>query len=289
MAAHNTNYRSGLLLAAVCITGVTIPATAAPPPVGTPLSFVSCPIARATGPDTDLCFFAEYEGERYALVNQPDWGNMQLKHRVLVEGTVAEGSPVCGATPLDARISILFELDASCDTVLPFDGAIRGQSGGIFNQGSAEQREAARALARRVETEPALSLVPVMGESSYPRPVPPYKAETLTIYYPFESDRATDADMRQLLRLRDIALAGPARVEVTSYRGASRLTNGETIVERPEMARQRAEKVVDILEGLGIDARRIEMESIDASEGNTGEDDWRGRRIELSVIPLRGD
>ena len=76
-----------------------VPAMAEPPPAGTPLSFVSCPIARDTGPDTDLCFFAEYEGARYALVNQPDWGNMQLKHKVLVEATVMDGPPVCGATP----------------------------------------------------------------------------------------------------------------------------------------------------------------------------------------------
>jgi outer membrane protein OmpA-like peptidoglycan-associated protein len=288
MATHDTQPLGGLLLA-LCIAGTSLSATAAPPPIGSRLSFVACPIARDTGPDTDLCFFAEYEGERYALVNQPDWGAMQLKHRVLVEATVADGPPVCGATPLDARISIFFELDESCQTVVPFDGAIRGQPGGIFNRGSAEQREAARELARRVETEPALSLVPVMGESSYPRPVPPYKAETLMIYYPFESDRATDGDMKELLRLRDVALAVPAHVKVTGHRGASRLTNGETIVERPEMARRRAEKIVGVLEGLGIDSSQIEMSSTDAPEGDTGNDDWRGRRVELSVVPLRPD
>jgi hypothetical protein len=288
MATHRTQLLCRLFVA-LSSSSVGLAAAAAPPAVGSPVSFVACPIARDTGPDTDLCFFAEYEGERYALVNQPDWGAMQLKHRVLVEATVADGPPVCGATPLNARISILFELDETCQTVLPFDGAISGQPGGIFNRGSAEQREAARELARRVEREPALSLVPVMGESTYPRPVPPYKAETLMIYYPFESDRATDADMKELLRLRDIALAAPARVKVTSYRGASRLTNGETLVERPEMARRRAAKIVGVLEGLGIDASQIEASSIDAPDGDTGKDDWRGRRIELSVIPLRGN
>jgi hypothetical protein len=278
---------SAVLLLGSSIAGLIPSVTAAAPPVGTAVSFVACPIARDTGPDTDLCFFAEHEGELYALVNQPDWGNMQLKHRVLVEATVKEGPPVCGATPLDARISVLFELDDTCQSIIPFDGKIRGQAGGIFNQGSVEQREAARALARRVEIEPALSLVPVMGESTYPRAVPPYEAETLMIYYPFDSDRATDADMRELLRLRDIALAVPARVEVIGYRGASRLSNGETIVESRDMARRRAQKIAGVLEGLGIDTGRIDTKWIDTPEGDTGHDDWRARRIELSVVPLR--
>jgi outer membrane protein OmpA-like peptidoglycan-associated protein len=264
---------------------VTAAAAAAPPP-GEPLSFVACPIARDTGPDTDLCFFAEYDGEPYALVNPPDWGNPQLKHRVLVEARVADGAPICGATPLDARISVLPEIDPSCDTLLPFDGSVRGNPGGIFNQGTPEQRAAALELASRVEADPALSLEPVMRESSYPLPVPPFEAESLAIYYPFESDRATDADMLQLLRLKDIALAVPARVEVTGHRGASRLTDGTTMVERSEMARKRAEKIAGILRGLGVDAEQIEIDWIDAPGGATGRDDWPSRRIDLRVVPL---
>lgn len=251
---------------------------AAAPPVGSPLSFVACPIARDTGPDTDVCFFAEYDGERYALVNPPDWGNPQLRHRVLVEARVADGEPVCGAQPLDARISVIFELDTSCDTIVPFDGVsrpARPQSAALID------------LANRVEKNPALSLDPVRPEVPYPRPVPPYEAETLMIYYPFESDRATDADMRELLRLRDIARAVPARVEVVGYRGASRLSNGSTMVERPGMARTRAEKIAGILQGLGVDPERIEVDWVDAPGGNTGRDDWLARRVELRVTPAK--
>jgi outer membrane protein OmpA-like peptidoglycan-associated protein len=286
VATHGARSRPGLRLAAGGVAAAITAAAAAAPPVGEPLSFVACPIARDTGPDTDLCFFAEHDGERYALVNPPDWGNPQLKHRVLVEAHVADGAPVCGAIPLDARISVRPEIDPSCDTMLPFDGSVRGKPGGIFNQGTPEQRAAALELARRVEADPALSLEPVMRESSYPLPAPPFEAESLAIYYPFESDRATDADMLQLLRLKDIALAVAARVEVTGHRGASRLTDGTTKVESSEMARKRAEKITAILRGLGVDADQIETDWIDAPGGDTGRDDWRSRRIDLQVVPL---
>ena len=285
MTATEATMRRSVLVAALCVAGIVVSASAAPP-VGEPVNFVACPIARDTGPDTDVCFFAEYEGERYALRNPTDWGNPQLLHKVLVEARVADGAPVCGATPLDARISILPEVDAACNTIIPFDGAVRGAPGGIFNRGTAEQRAAARELARRAAAEPALSLVPVMPESSYPSPVPPFTAETLTVYYPFGSDRATDADMLELLRLTEIANAVPARVEVTGYRGASRLTNGSTLSEHSEMARQRAEKIVAILHGLGVDPNQIEVDWVSAAGGNSGQDDWRSRRIELRVTPL---
>jgi outer membrane protein OmpA-like peptidoglycan-associated protein len=286
VATRGARSRPGLRLAVGgAAAAMTAAAVGAPPP-GEPLSFVACPIARDTGPDTDLCFFAEYDGEPYALVNPPDWGNPQLKHRVLVEARVADGAPICGATLLNARISVLPEIDPSCDTLLPFDGSVRGNPGGIFNQGTPEQRAAALELASRVEADPALSLEPVMRESSYPLPVPPFEAESLAIYYPFESDRATDADMLQLLRLKDIALAVPARVEVTGHRGASRLTNGTTMIERSEMARKRAEKITGILRGLGVDAEQVETAWIDAPGGNTGRDDWRSRRVDLRIVPL---
>jgi hypothetical protein len=259
--------------------GFAVPAFAAPP-VGEALSFVACPIARNMGPDTDLCFFAEYDGDTYALVNPPDWGNMQLKHRVLVEARVADGDWVCGARPLDAHISILPEVDPSCDTILPFDGV---------SSPARPQPAATLEFARRVAADPSLSLQPVRPETPYRAPTPPFEPEELTIFYPFGSDRATDADMLELLRLKDIALAVPARVEISSHRGASLLSDGTTIEEHSDMARQRAAKIAGILEGLGVDRDRIEIRSIDAVGGGTGRDDWRSRRVVLRVTPLADD
>jgi hypothetical protein len=270
----------GLGAAATAVAGGFAVLAFAAPPVGDSLSFVACPIARDTGPDTDLCFFAEYDGERYALVNPPDWGNMQLKHRVLVEARVAGGDLVCGAIPLDARISILPELDPSCDTILPFDGV---------SPPARPQPAAMLELARRVDADPSLSLQPVRPEMPYRAPTPPFAPEELTIFYPFASDRATDADMLELLRLKDIALAVPARVELDSQRGVSLLSDGTTIEEHPDMADRRAAKIAGILVGLGIDRDRIDIRSIDPARGGTGRDDWRSRRVVLRVTPLTGD
>jgi outer membrane protein OmpA-like peptidoglycan-associated protein len=52
------------------------------------------------------------------------------------------------------------------------------------------------------------------------------------------------------------------------------------------MAKQRAQKITGILEGLGVAAAQIEITWVDAPQAGTGQDDWRNRRIELSVQPL---
>src|SRR5580658_2167236 len=139
------------LTAGIC-TLTAFACLGAEPPAAA-LSFIACSIARDTGPDTDLCFIAEQDGNRYALVNPPDWGVPQLKHRVLVEGRVVSGS-FCGATPIEGRASVLPDIDNSCNTVLPFDGVIKGTAGGVFNSGSPQQRAYAQDLARRAALDP---------------------------------------------------------------------------------------------------------------------------------------
>ncbi len=129
--------RAGSALCMSVVLAATVAWGAEPP--GTPVSFVACPIARDTGPDTDLCFIAEHDGNRYALVNPPDWGVPQLRHRVLVEGRVTQGS-FCGATVIEGRASVLPDIDDSCNVLLPFDGVIKGIAGGVFNSGSPSGR-----------------------------------------------------------------------------------------------------------------------------------------------------
>src|SRR5687767_4567280 len=86
------------------------------------LSFVSCPIVRDT--KTVPCWLAEYEGQTYFLTIQtdvsapvnPPW----LGHRVLVEGVVSNEPNICGGRVLKpVTLSVLPELDGSCNTILP--------------------------------------------------------------------------------------------------------------------------------------------------------------------------
>src|SRR5215470_18410848 len=94
-------------------------------------SFVACPIVRDT--KTVPCFLAEYDGELYFLGVQQEVGSEvrapQLKHEVLVEGRVAQGPRVCGGIPLDpVSISVIKEVNASCNTLLPAEPGIDAPS-----------------------------------------------------------------------------------------------------------------------------------------------------------------
>ena len=271
---------------AAWLIGVVSPCGAAQPP-GTPLSFVACPVARDTGPDTDLCFFAEHEGRLYALVNPPDWGNPQLKHRVLVEGRVKEGPLVCGATPLDGRASVLGELDPACATIEPFDGVIKGAVGGVFNSGTPQQRAAAQEVARLAAQDPRLSLSPaILDPPPSPPPQPPFETRTLVITYPYDSDRGPGPDMLKLRNLVEYARAARARrTTVIGYRASSRLTDGSEMTEKPVLAEARARKVAGIMAGLGFDPKAMEVSWQTAAVAGTGDGDWLNRRVVVTVTP----
>src|SRR5262245_37638299 len=87
-------------------------------------NFLACPIVQDT--KTVPCFLAEYEGETYYLGIQQDitaaFHPPQLKHEVLVEGTVKPGPRVCGGIPLEPlSISVIKEVNLACNTLLPAD------------------------------------------------------------------------------------------------------------------------------------------------------------------------
>lgn len=265
-------------------------AAAAAPAVGAAVSFVTCPVARDTGPDTDLCFVAEHEGVVYALSNPTDWGSPQLKHKVLVEGVVRDAPAACGGMPLDGRVSVLPEVDNACDRILPFDGAIRGTAGGVFNSGPPEQRARFVALAARAQgDEPALSVQPVAADPPPPpRPAPPFEPKTFTVYYPFDSDRGSGPDMIEIVNLTRYAVASNSQVHLVSRQGASRLSNGETIAEPPGTAQRRAVKLAEVIVGLGLPKNALTSQTIEFVSTPKGVEDWRERRIEVVVTPPPG-
>jgi outer membrane protein OmpA-like peptidoglycan-associated protein len=273
-------------LAVTALFWAAVGALAAEPP-GTPVSFLACPVARDTGPDTDVCFFAEYKGDRYALLNPPDWGVPQLKHRVLVEGHVKEGPPECGATPIEGRASVMTEIDETCNVIVPFDNVIKGVAGGVFNRGTPEQRAYAENLARRAALDPRLSIEPViLDPPRTPPPAPPFNSRTLVITYPFDSDRGPGPDMMKLKELADYALAAKARrVDVIGYRATSRLSDGSEVTEKPAMAEARAKKIAAILDGLGMATRIIDVHWDARAIAGTGDGDWRNRKVEVTVAP----
>jgi hypothetical protein len=271
----------------VALTLLAFSAGAAAQGEGAYVSFVACPIARDTGPDTDVCFLAEYQGRRYALVNPPDWGVPQLGHRVLVEGTAREGPKICGAIPIEGRVSPMPELDASCGQILPFDGEIKGASGGVFNSGSPRQREYAQDLARRAQADPRLSIEPaILDPVSPPTPQPPFERRELSVIYPFNSTRGSGPDMIKLRELAIFAQVAHARqVSIAGFRTISRLSDGSTVEESESLAEARAVKLGDILKRLGVNPRSIHVRWETKPVGGSGQEDWRFRKADISVSP----
>jgi outer membrane protein OmpA-like peptidoglycan-associated protein len=269
------------------LIGAAIGAAMAEPPAGTPVSFLACPIARDTGPDTDLCFYAEHDGNRYALVNPPDWGVPQLKHRVLVEGRVSGGSLFCGAIAIEGRASVMREIDDSCAEIAPFDNIVKGVAGGVFNSGSPQQRAFAEDLARRASLDPSLSVEPaILDPPPAPAPVAPFDPRALVITYPFDSDRGPGPDMRKLQDLAEFARVAKARnVQVSGYCAVSRLSDGSELAETPAIARSRAVKIAGILNGLGVDSKVTHVRWEARPIAGTGDGDWRNRKVEVTVTP----
>ena len=71
------------------------------------------------------------------------------------------------------------------------------------------------------------------------------------------------------------------------FRGATLLDNGEVLVERESMARQRGDKIVGILEGLGAHEGSINLEVHTEVENLNGRADWQSRRVELQASVAR--
>ena len=271
-----------LTAVALCLAGEA----AAQVKPGDAVAFIACPIAQDTGPDTDLCFFAEHRGERILLLNPPDTGGPELKHKVLVEGVVTDAPRLCGALRIDGRFTPLRELSPECDTLLPFDGKTVVPAGSAFSV--VQRRTGLDELAARAEKDPSLSVLPMTQPEPPPPPPParPYAARSLELTYLFDSDRGQGPAMGELVALADYAKAIKARsVTVEAYRGATRLEDGALLTEVDGMAQRRAEKLKGLLAGLGVPAASITARWIEKPRPADGRDDWRERKAIVSVTP----
>lgn len=244
---------------------------------GETVSFVACPIAQDTGPNTDLCFFTEYRGRRISLAGPEDWGAPQLGHRVLVEGELIEDSQACGGVRLDGRVSVLWELAPECNLILPFETEPQVEPAPV-----SERARWLHAEIAMLETDPSRSL-----QSVRLPPGPPVEVaigRTEIIYYPFDSDRSSGPDAQRFVKLAHLARDTPgAFITIHAYRGVSLLDDGTLMSEREDMAEQRANKVAGILAGLGAPAARIEAHAHVEAPKPTGRADWQQRWVEVTV------
>jgi outer membrane protein OmpA-like peptidoglycan-associated protein len=228
------------------------------------LSFVSCPIVRDT--KTVPCFLAEDGGELYYLGIQQDitadFHPPQLKHEVLVEGTVVPGPRVCGGIPLKpVSISVVKEINLSCNTLLPAEPGID---------------------APPAPRGPGPSSRPLQLEKP-PRPALTGKQE-FTVLYSFNDDYLEFGPARVVNEAAAYAKqAGGASVKVSGYRATSLLSNGQRLTEKAGLAEKRAQNIATLLRGLGVAAITVDWKS-DAEPGD-GSTDPSHRRVNIVVTP----
>lgn len=225
---------SRLLAAALLLTTLAAPLAAEDLPAER-RNFVACPIMRDTA--SVPCWLAEHDGELYFLTLQtdvsapvtPPW----LGHRVLVEGVEARDRPrICGGIVLEPVVlSVLPELDASCNTLLP-----------------AEERY-------NLAFEPPRPPGPSAGRLAFAGTAPAAPAEparAFTLRYDFDG-LIVFRHAGELTAILDAAKASGARgIAIAGYRGSVLLSDGTTLVERSGLARRRAEQVAELLRGAGL-------------------------------------
>ena len=234
-------------------------------------NFVACPIVRDTA--SVPCWLAEYDGELYFLTLQtdvsapvnPPW----LGHQVLVEGKRSDKPRICGGIPLEpVRLSVIAEPDSSCNQMLP-----------------AEDRY-------NLTFEPPRPPGPSAGRLAFntlPMPAEPVAVKKEPKHYTLDYTFDGLVNFKtpfQLAPVLDMAKAMPAaRIEIIGYRSGALLSNGKVLLEQIDIARRRAEQVVELLKGAGLTAPQYNVRWIDGPPEPNGTDDYRKRRVEITLLP----
>ena len=248
---------------------------AAGPAAGDRLSFVSCPIVRDTS--SVPCWLAEYQGELYFLTLQtdvsapvnPPW----LGHKVLVEGVISDEPGICGGRVLKpVALSVMQELDGSCNTVLPAEDR--------YNLTFEPPRPPGPSRGRLAFGDPA----PRNGAA--PGGVSPESRGSFDFALHYEFDGMVAFRHAQTLqRIFDAAReAHASELRITGYRSAAQLSNGTVMRERDEIGRRRAEQIRELLQGAGLEGVKYTMQWKDLSKRPNGVEDVANRRTEVVVI-----
>jgi hypothetical protein len=242
----------------------------AAPQAGERISFVSCPIVRDTR--SVPCWLSDYGDDTYYLTIQSDVSALVqpplLGHRVLVEGIVSDKAPICGGVVLEpVNLSVMPELDASCNTMLPaedryvvdFNPRPPGPSGG------------------------RLAFDPAPGAAAAPPP-PPKGPQTLQLYFDFDKS-VSFRHPGALVNVIDVAgKIGAKTMKITGLRGAHRLSDGTLLQENAQAGERRANEIAGLLKGAGLTIPAT-VEWRDGVGEADGVDDWQSRRVTIELLP----
>jgi outer membrane protein OmpA-like peptidoglycan-associated protein len=161
------------------------------------------------------------------------------------------------------------ELNRACNTILPAEPGIDAPP---------SKRPAG----------PSTRQAPVSTIAIAPaKPEPPFLEREFVIQYDFDSDFLFARNTTQLTEIAEYARASRAqKVVVTGYRGSTLLSNGNVLIEKSDVARLRAERVAEVLKGLGTPASEVRW--ISEPPAANGETDDQSRRVAVRVVPSAG-
>jgi outer membrane protein OmpA-like peptidoglycan-associated protein len=234
------------------------------------LNFVTCPIVRDT--PSVPCWLAEHDGELYYLGIQTDvsaeFQPPYLGHQVLVEGRISDKPRICGGVVLTpVRISVMPELDRSCNTRLPVDPRY------TIDFNPRPPGPSAGRLAFADARPPA------------PEPVkPPFVEKTFAIYFDFDQGVSFRHPQDLMAVVRYARETGARRILINGHRGATLLSAGGLLAESEWIAERRARQLKELFTGAGVTAT-IEVAWQTAPVAADGDEDWRSRSAEVRVVP----
>jgi hypothetical protein len=251
--------------------------------VGERITFVACPYMRDSEP-TPL-WFADYNGETYFLRAQQNLSarvrHPQLKHKILVEGIISPEPRLGNAIVLNPlRLSVLPEVDIACDKLLPADGTKiknpkRPPGPGVDGVARETGAERGRQNAARL-----------WAKDYTPDPVDKREKREFIVQWDFDQGVGAHGNYQQVVQAvkyaRDV---NASKVEIIGYRASVLLSNGEVLVEKPGVEKERVETVKTIFDDYPFPPGVIQLRWDSNPRPADGIADFEKRTVSIIVTP----
>lgn len=270
-------------LRGVYVTGDPLRLTAQNSNSGEHITFVACPYVRDSDP-TPL-WFADYEGKTYFLRAQQNLSaavrHPQLKHKVLVEAVISPEPNVGNGIVLNPlRLSVLPEVDVACDKLLPADGSK------ILNP-KRPPGPGVDGIAREAGAERGRQNAARLWAVEYkPDPVPERVKKEFVIPFDFDGGIGAFTSYGQVVAAvkyaRDVEAS---KIEIVGYRSSVKLSNGQTLVEREGVEKDRAQTVTTIFNDYPFAPGILTTRWESTPRAADGQADFDKRLVSVVITP----